>query len=319
MLEEIASEPAIVRRYRSRDFPDLDEIKRVIGESEVVYAVGNGTSYHAALFTSILLNRAGIVCVPVYSSQTDEWISSNGKKSASIIFSQSGESVDAVKSMEDMKRKGSTIIAVTNVQGSRLDNASDLKILTEAGIELAIPATRTHLSQLLVSLRVALSDDTEAYISLLETIEKNLVKMLHKKEEIKYLAERHDSGTIFLGSGLLFPVALEASLKLMETSDIPSYAFPVREFLHGPKQILTENWSVFFLSKDRAVMEEVDKFTKRVVDIPGYLNEKFGITMDEETTSSLTILVFAQLFSYYSALRRGLNPDSPSKLSKVVA
>ncbi len=318
MLEEIASEPEVVKRFTSRDFPDIENITRVLSKSEVVYAIGNGTSYHAAVFTSILLNRAGIDCVPIYSSQTDEWISSRRNRSASIIFSQSGGGADILKSVEDLKRTGSTIIAVTNIEGSRLDSASDLKILTEAGTELAIPATKTHLSQLLVSIRLALANDRETYNSRLDAIEKNFVKILSKKEAVKDLAEHHDKGTIFLGSGLLYPIALEASLKLMEASDLLSYAFPVREFLHGPKQILNENWSVFFLSEDRAVMEEVNRYTRRVVDVSEYLREGFGITMDEEMTRSVTILFFAQMFSYYSAVKRGLNPDSPSKLSKVV-
>ncbi len=318
MLEEIESEPAIIESYRSKKFPDLQEILETLSGSKIVYAVGNGSSYHAAVYLSIILNRKGISCLPIYSAEIRNWIRNTGSRSTSVLFSQSGESTDIIDSVKVLRQADSTIIGITNVGGSKLDLASDLKIITDVGKEESIPATKSHISQLLVDLRVSSSGSDEEYRATLDGISMNAKAIIQKKDEIKKLAESLPENFAFLGTGLLYPIALEASLKLLETSNAITYAFPVREFLHGPKQILNQNWSVLMLSEDLKVMNDLERHAGKVLDVAEYLKERFDVWTGDEITHSITSLIFCQLFSYYTAISRSLDPDRPSKLSKIV-
>ncbi len=318
MLEEIRSESAIVENYKAKEFDNFENILRILAESDVIYAVGNGTSYHAALYLSILLNRTGQSCFPVFSSETDQLFLKKGPKMAAIVFSQSGGSVDAINSVEELKRVEARVIGITNIPNSELDKRSDFKINTDVGKEESLAATKSHLSQLLVSLKIALHGKNENLDALMGDIERYAGMIISKDTAIRRLAERSTANTVFLGSGLLYPVALEASLKLMETSNAISYAFPTREFLHGPKQILDKNWSVFMFSRDNKVEKDLNQYAKSVLDVTDFMKEEYGISKINEVTWSILLLIFGQLFAYYSSIYRGLNPDKPSKLSKVV-
>ena len=318
MLEEIRSEPAIIENYKTKEFENFEDILRILAESDVIYAVGNGTSYHAASYLSILLNRTGLSCFPVFSSETDKLFLKKEPKMTAIVFSQSGGSIDAINSVEELKRVGARVIGVTNISNSELDKKSDFKINTDVGKEESLAATKSHLSQLLVSLKIALHEKNENLNALMDDIERYVGMIISKDTAIKHLAERSTPNTVFLGSGLLYPVALEASLKLMETSNAISYAFPTREFLHGPKQVLDQNWSVFMFSRDNKVEKDLKQYAKSVLNVADFMKEEYGISEINELTWSILVLIFGQLFAYYTSIYRGLNPDKPSKLSKIV-
>ena len=318
MLKEINTEPDLVRKYTENDFTKATEIYRVLRESNISYILGNGSSYHAAVYLSILLNRRGINSTPMISSEVGFCIGHEGNKRTAVIFSQSGNSIDAVKAAEFLKSAGIRIIAITNTEGSRLSELSDISYYTEAGEELSVAATKSHLSQLLASLTIAYAEDSDTIVQSLDKVRINYAKIVRDAEKIKNAADTSEKMSIFLGSGLLYPLALESSLKLTETSNVISKAFPVREFLHGPKQLLDQKWSVFILSRDEEVGKELLGYTKSVTDVERFLSENFGIDEDDEIVSSLTTLMFIQLFSYYTSTGLGLNPDKPTKLSKVV-
>lgn len=318
MLEEIRSEPAIVKTFKSREFPDLEETIESLEDSEIIYAVGNGTSHNAAIYLSILLNRKGLNCIPIFSSETGKWLSKEGTKSTSIVFSQSGESTDIIESVNYLKKLGSKIIGVTNEKNSRLDKLSDLRLFTEAGREISVAATKSHITQLLVSLKIYFYDREVEFLKILEEITSNLILVEQNDKSIKEIGKSKMLDTVFLGSGLLYPIALEASLKLMETSNVISYAFPTREFLHGPRQLIDENWSVFMLSSDPKVKSEVESLKGKLVEIPDFMKVQYGMSSNNEFIDSILYLFFGQLVSYYTSIGRGLNPDSPSKLRKIV-
>ncbi len=318
MLEEIESEPAIIENYKSKEFEGLDDILRSLERSTIAYTIGNGTSYHAALYSSILLNRKGRNCLPVISSETENWLNTNKPKSSSIVFSQSGNSVDALNAAEELKRMGSMIIGVTNNRNSKLGKIANLMLYTDVGSEQSVVATKSHLAQLMVALKISIHENNGEFQKILEEAKRNAEAIIGRKSAIQELADSTTANTVFLGSGLLYPIALESSLKLMEASNSISYAFSVRDFLHGPRQLLDRNWSVFMLSTDRKIFQELDPYAKRVVDLNEFLEEEFGVNSESEVVRSIQLLLFGQLMSYYTSLSRNLNPDRPSKLTKVV-
>lgn len=318
MLEEIESEPAIVEDFKTKEFADLERVHNILDRSRVIYAIGNGTSYHAAIYLSVLLNRKGMTCIPIFSSEAEKSLSVKQSGTSSIVFSQSGNSIDALRSAEMLKRAGSTVIGITNASKSKLGKITDFTIHTDVGSELSVAATKSHLSQLLTSLKISLNSHDEEFTVTLEEIRRGTKAIVDGKKTIQGIAETSARNTVFLGSGLLYPIALEASLKLMETSNAVSYAFPVREFLHGPKQILDSNWSVFMFSNDSKISEELLSYGSKVLDVRNFLTEKYDVSTQNETVESILSLLFGQFLAYYSSISLGLNPDKPSKLTKVV-
>ena len=93
MLEEIESEPAIVEDFKTKEFADLERVHNILDRSRVIYAIGNGTSYHAAIYLSVLLNRKGMTCIPIFSSEAEKLLSVKQSGTSFIVFSQSGNSM----------------------------------------------------------------------------------------------------------------------------------------------------------------------------------------------------------------------------------
>lgn len=318
MLEEIYSEPAILADYRTRDLSFAGPILEILKKSSIVYAIGSGSSYNAAVYLSILLNRMEINSIPIFASEVNSLQFGNRKGVASVIFSQSGKSVDATESAKYLKSIGSRIIGVTNLDGSELSSISDISIHTRVGEEKSIPATKSHLGQILTSLQISLNGESQNLLDIFTKAEKGISLVLKDPTFVNDVAQPSKLKSVFLGSGLLYPVALESSLKFTETSSSLSIAYPTREFLHGPKQLLNKDWSVFMLSPNQGVENDLRNHAGRVFDVVSFLKERYQISIDDEVSGSIILLVFSQLLSYFTSIGLGINPDRPSKLSKVV-
>jgi glucosamine--fructose-6-phosphate aminotransferase (isomerizing) len=318
MLEEIESEPAIIRDFKSKEFENFDHITSNLELSRMVYVVGNGTSYHAAQYLSILLNRNGKNSIPILSSEVGNWLPGMIPNTTSIVFSQSGDSIDALNSAEELKRKGSMVIGITNNRDAKLRKIANLMLYTDAGNERSVAATKSLIAQLFVALKISYHSKKSEFLEILNEAEKNTETIVTGKKVIRELVGQAKGRTVFLGSGLAYPIALETTLKLIETSNAISFAYATRDFLHGPKQLLDRKWSVFMLSPDRLVFHELDSYAKRVVDVDEFLQQKFGVTSENEVVKSMQSLLFGQLLSYYTSISLGLDPDRPSRLTKVV-
>jgi glucosamine--fructose-6-phosphate aminotransferase (isomerizing) len=106
---------------------------------------------------------------------------------------------------------------------------------------------------------------------------------------------------------------------MKETCSLVTDAYPMREFLHGPKQILDDSWDVFLLSQDNDVRAELSKLSRNVTDISDLLNSRFGIRIQDGLADSLVKVAFFQFLSYYKSVSLGLDPDKPSKLTKIIS
>jgi fructoselysine-6-P-deglycase FrlB-like protein len=82
--------------------------------------------------------------------------------------------------------------------------------------------------------------------------------------------------------------------------------------------VLDDRWTVLLLSSDGGLESELREYDARVIDLDGCLRQGYGREKDDEIAGTWSVLLFAQLFAYYSSLGRGLNPDHPTKLTKVV-
>jgi glucosamine--fructose-6-phosphate aminotransferase (isomerizing) len=350
MLKEIFEEPAVVKKTIDEELERTSKIAQEIKSEdyEMMYITGSGTSYHAGLASQYALsNLTNLVTSIIPASEFQRWVPTKiSKKVLLMAISQSGESSDVLEAAEAASERGMTVLAVTNTPESKLAKMSHYHLFPRSGRELAIPATKTYVTQLasIFMLSVELAEEGSGSADLVQIrdglrkapqlIEETLGSM---NDQIKAMAEKYrDKNHVFLlGSGPNYATALEGALKLKETSTIFAEGFATREFLHGPLRLVDERTlmimlfspdetdiylnlgrslrnfgaPVIFVSESSARSAELNEASDETVLVPPGLPKVF---------SPILYIIPIQLFAYHSCVCRGLNPDKPEKLSKVV-
>jgi len=349
MLKEIHEQPLCLRNTLRLQDLYLDLMATFLDRAGEVFLVACGTSYHACLAASYMFSKLAYLAThPVIAS---EFIEQQGMavniNSTILAVSQSGETADTLAAVEYARHRAATVLGLTNVIGSTLTRVSRVYVCQQSGPEIGVAATKTFTSQLSVlaqlALRVAKIRGKVSHRQIEEFEEKlrqipDIVERTieNNEEKIKELAEKYrDKGIFyFLGRGISSATALEGRLKLLEIAYIPSIAYPAGESKHGPISLIEEGFPVIFVCpKDEthktiignimemkargasiiAIIDEDDEEIKELADeyveIPGNVP---GIL------SPIPYVVPLQLFAYYMAVEKGLDPDKPRNLAKSV-
>lgn len=348
MIRDIHRSPRVVEetlRAIRKETPKF--ISQLVSSSpQITYIIGSGTSYHAGLAGQYALSAlANLNSSVIPASELPLWIPTKSRGFILLAFSQSGESLDILNAVKFAKKRDAKIIAITNNEKSSLANLANHLLLTKAGEETAIAATKTYLAQVSAIYQFSLelskelteisSIEYSKYTKILDKIPELINEIIVNEEKniLKLAKDLVIFNTFFLlGSGPNYASALEGALKLQETCNLFSEGFSTREFLHGPMQLVDKTTPLFFIvSHEDNVDDWIDIITKfkkfeapiitiapknikienysKVVSIPKFLPKIF---------SPIINILPLQLFAYYSSLYRGLNPDQPEKLSKVV-
>jgi len=347
MLREIREEPKVVEATLNKNLNRIETIAAQIQSEhyDLIYLTGSGTSHHAGLACQyVLLNLGAPVTSLIPASEFPSWIpSTTGRKALLIAISQSGESSDILRAANTALSRRMDILAVTNTENSSLAKLSQNAILTQAGKEMAVTATKTYIAQLaalfLFSLNLA---DTRELHSDLSHLRQRLFDAPALIEEvirstnaqILGVAEKFRDRNFFfiLGSGSNYATALEAALKLKEACNVYAEGFATREFLHGPIQLVNDRTPVIFiLSSDEvkdlfSSMDSVKRFGAPVISFCDGENGLGEVSTEiciipksfPRIFSPILYIVPLQLLAYYGSVVRGLNPDKPEKLAKVV-
>jgi len=153
MLREIFEEPEALRRTINLE---QDRIERIASEVnsekyEILYITGSGTSYHAGLASQYALSKlAGLMATALPASEFNRWVPLKiSRKTLLMAISQSGESSDVLEAVEAASQRGISLLAVTNTFNSTLARKANYCIFPRSGRELAIPATKTYVTQLM--------------------------------------------------------------------------------------------------------------------------------------------------------------------------
>ncbi len=350
MLKEIHEQPATLRNTLRMQGHYLDLISTFLDRANEVFLVACGTSYHACLAASYMFSKlAFLPSYPVYAS---EFVEQHGKSvnidSTILAVSQSGETADMLGAVTCSQQRAATILGLTNAIGSTLTRVSRVYIGQQSGPEIGVAATKTFTSQLSVLAQLAfrlsnkrgkISQDEMDYLAekmehLPQTVE---AIILTQEEKVKQLAKKYRDAKIFffLGRGINTATAYEGRLKLMEIAYVPSIAFPAGESKHGPISLIEPGFPVIFICpKDGvthktlignimemkargasiiSIIEEGDEEVKALSD--DYVEVPKGIP---EVLSPIPFVIPLQLFAYYMALEKGVNPDMPRNLAKSV-
>ncbi|MDR1128819.1 MAG: glutamine--fructose-6-phosphate transaminase (isomerizing) [Treponema sp.] len=262
-----------------------------------------------------------------------------------IIISQSGETADTLAAMRMARKAGARIIAITNVVGSTLAREADLVMYTWAGPEIAVASTKAFTTQLMCVYLIALQfgllrgtiTETElnGYIGALEQLAGHAAAILADKENIQRFASRqfNKSKVFFMGRLFDYAVSLESALKLKEISYTHSEAFAAGELKHGPIALVDTSTLVVAICTQSALFDKMDSNIKEVkargaatlvitYEDTGCFDktadEIFRIPRTCDPLTPILSVIPCQLYAYYCAVQRGLDPDKPRNLAKSV-
>ncbi|NON61265.1 glutamine--fructose-6-phosphate transaminase (isomerizing) [Acidianus sp. RZ1] len=329
MEKEIMESPRSVKETISGLLADIDEVMKavkILKDSRRILIVGAGTSYHAGLLFSILLQREGINAIPVIASEYYNYRTSTDD--SILAISQSGETLDVRLAMGKFKAEGSKIISLTNVIYSEISRQSDVSLYTSAGPEIGVAATKTFTSQVasLLLLWSAIKDEDFSYLRNAHIVVEDSLSLSGKASAFgEELAKQ--SNAYFLGRGLSLPLAMEAALKVKEIAYIHSEAYPAGESKHGPIALVTQGFPVIFINgeEDLGLQDNVQEMKARgsktySISINKSLNtdREILIKVNDKRLFPLAIAPLIQILAYRSAVIKGTDPDKPRNLAKTV-
>ncbi len=327
-------------------FNDLELTPEQLGKVRRVHIVACGTSWHSALVGKFLLEEAARVPIEVdYGSEYRYRNPIVDENTLVIGVTQSGETADTIAGMQEAKSKGAKLITICNVIDSAATRMSDGVIYTNAGPEIGVASTKAFTTQLTAfyllslyvrQLRGASRDDRRRAMHEMSLVPHKIEDLLQRQEKhIESLAHKYykSQDFLFLGRGLLYPIALEGALKLKEISYIHAEGYPAGEMKHGPIALIDENMPVVAIATHTPVYEKVVSNLQEVKARDGKLivicdegdeairklaDDVIEIPPTVEPLQPILTVIPTQLLAYYIALRLGADVDQPRNLAKSV-
>lgn len=346
MLKEIDEQPLVIRKivqeYRAEDgsLHIDDEIVAAMKESDRVYIVAAGTSYHAGLVGKQLIEKMAKIPVEVHiASEFGYNMPLLSEKPLFIFISQSGETADSRAVLVNVKAQGYKALTITNVPGSTLSREADYTLLLHAGPEIAVASTKAYTAQIAVlSILAAVTAKSRGHeidfdlAKELGIIANAMEVLCDEKDDFEQIARDFLADTrnaFFIGRGIDYYVGLEGSLKLKEISYIQAEGFAGGELKHGTIALIEDSTPIIALATQEIVNLSIRGNVKEVVARganPCIISMK-GLEMNGDTfvlpevhelLTPLISVVPLQLISYYAALHRGCDVDKPRNLAKSV-
>jgi glutamine---fructose-6-phosphate transaminase (isomerizing) len=361
MLREIYEQPAAIRRtldryvdgsrLRASEWTDVDDWSSPHGE---VLIAASGSSRHAGLCAEIMLeDLCGLAVDVEYASEYSTRGGSQSRNPSLIVISQSGETSDTLAALREAQSRGHKSLAITNVEHSSMAREATVSLTIEAGKELAIPATKSFICQLVVLYLLALHQSRRsghlkeaavaARLAELATLPAQLEAQLADWEaQTADLAHKYRGASTFLylGRGVHYPIGREGALKLKEASYVHAEGYPSGELKHGPNALVSERVPLVVLATvDRKLDSSRLRYDKTLQlltdlqaqgapiiavantgddDVARLVSDCVYVSPVSEHVFPILEVVPLQLFSYFMALERGVDVDRPRNLAKAV-
>ena len=321
------------------------ELLKDIDHLEIVAC---GTSYHAALVGKYLIEQYAEISVNVSIASEYRYkktiVPSN---SLFVTISQSGETADTLAALKLAKTQNYLAsLCICNVANSSLVRESDYSLLTRAGTEIGVASTKAFTTQLLCFnlLTIALGrahnhidkEQAQSLIADLKSIPNLISEVLKLDKVIETLAQDFVSldHSLFLGRGMMYPIALEGALKLKEISYIHAEGYASGELKHGPIALIDSHMPVIVVAPDNQLLpklisniQEVSArggklyiFTDTTVklEVDDKYLKVFTLPHTPDFISALVFTIPLQLLAYHVALIKGSDVDQPRNLAKSV-
>lgn len=348
MLKEIDEQPSVMRRLSKEYFNDDADVKvdanivQSVAQSDRIYILAAGTSYHAGLVGKNIIEKYTDIPVEVgIASEFGYHFPKLSKKPFFIFLSQSGETADSRVVLKQVNQLGLPSLTITNVAGSTLSREATYTMLLKAGPEIAVASTKAYTAQ--VAVQAILAKAVGEYLKIAAAIDFDLKRQLalvaegmqeivDGKEKINSLAKKYLATTrnaFYIGRGVDYAVALEGALKLKEVSYIQTEGFAAAELKHGTIALIEKGVPVVTLINDPATADltrgNIQEVESRGANVITIVAKKFAKATDDIILpdvdyylSPLVTVVPAQLLAYYASKNKGLDVDKPRNLAKSV-
>ncbi|MCE6949893.1 glutamine--fructose-6-phosphate transaminase (isomerizing) [Cereibacter sphaeroides] len=351
MAKEMAEQPnvikAVIDHYVAEETAEPAMPAGVdFATADRVVMVACGTAFHACQVAKYWFEQ--FARIPVEIDIASEFRYRDpvlGEGDIVIVVSQSGETADTLAALRHVAGRVARTLAVVNVPTSSIAREADVLIPMHAGPEIGVASTKAFTAQLLVLLLLALKcgrdrDRMEPghYATLLSDIRSIpgfMSQILDREADYERIAEvlGECDDVLFLGRGVMFPMALEAALKLKEISYIHAEAYAAGELKHGPIALIDKGLPVVVLAPRDGLFEKTVSNMQEVMARHGpvvLLTDAEGaagagavshclvLPGVPEVVAPFAYAVPAQMLAYHAALARGTDVDQPRNLAKSV-
>jgi glucosamine--fructose-6-phosphate aminotransferase (isomerizing) len=314
----------------------------------------SGSSRHAGLAGEIMIEDLSGVAVEVeYSSEYSYRSTHAAVDPIVVVITQSGETADTIAAQREALTRGVKTIAISNMPDTTIVHEADAALISGAGPEIAIPATKSFTTQLTILYMMALflarkrgrmtSEVTRTYLQHLMRLPDAIEKQLSGWDELAgQFGSIHSKAEkfLYLGRGVHYAIAREGALKLKEISYAHAEGYPAGELKHGPNALVDEKLPVVVLATcDRRdpdsvlryrrtleVMKEVKARRGHLVtvategdrEVSSIADNVFYVPAAPELLLPIVEVVPLQLFAYHVAVSKGYDVDRPRNLVKAV-
>ena len=311
-----------------------------------IVLIGCGTAYHSCLVAKYWLEELTTIDIEIDIASEFRYRKLKfNQKNLYIFLSQSGETADTAAALDICKKNKVKTCSIVNVVESTIARNSDWVLPIHAGPEIGVASTKAFIGQLLVlfilSLKLAkvrkdinenvYEDNIKNLIKTPEAIEESL----KSENNIQLVAKEflNAKGSMFLGRGSSFPIALEGALKLKELSYLHAEGYPAGEMKHGPLALIEEGLPVIVIAPKDKYFEKTLSNMQEVIARGGKIifitdnkkqisndNIRFGLRVPFLNNILSPILLTAplQLLAYHVALLKNCDIDKPRNLAKSV-
>ncbi|MGF7179254.1 SIS domain-containing protein [Tunturiibacter psychrotolerans] len=361
MLREIYEQPqalaATIEQYVPGGLSTAETFQPVVdalGGRERLVIAASGSSRHAGLAGEIMLEDLTGISVDVeYASEYTYRSTHTLHNPGVVVISQSGETADTLAALREAHARGLTTVAITNNADSSMATEASASLPTFAGVEKAIPATKSFTTQLAVLYSLALHlarvrgrmtlQTAEAHGRQLREIPDLLQGALPGwQKQIEALTPQLASSStlLYLGRGAHYAIAREGALKLKESAYLNAEGYPSGELKHGPNALVSKDSPLIMIatadagdpdsllrySKVLQLMKDMRAQGARIIalategdqDVPQCSDSCLFIPPSNDLLSTILEVVPFQLLAYTLAISRGIDVDRPRNLVKAV-
>jgi len=311
-----------------------------------IVLIACGTAYHSCSVAKYWFEE--LTNIDVEIDVASEFRYRNIKfnqKNLYVFVSQSGETADTAAALQLCKDNNVKTCSVVNVVESTIARNSDWVLPLHAGPEVGVASTKAFLGQMLIlyilCLKIAFNRNElskENYIKKINNLinlPKAIEEVLTQEDQIQIVAKDiyQANGSMFLGRGTSYPIALEGALKLKELSYLHAEGYPAGEMKHGPLALIEDGLPVIVIAPKDKYFEKTFSNTQEVIARGGKvllvtdkndltINEnirfKLQVPFIEETLSPFILTIPLQLLAYHVALLKNCDIDKPRNLAKSV-
>jgi len=335
---EILEQPEVLLRQLTEQRATVEAVADAVRKRKPAYILiaARGTSDNAARYGQYLFGAVNKLQVALATPSlfTRYELPPVIGNALVVGISQSGESPDIVRVVQEARKQGALTVGITNTPGSPLASTAEHVIPMNAGQEVSVAATKTYTASLmaLAMFSAALAED-EARFKELAAVPGYVAHVTDAADSLVAAAQRYRTmqACVVVSRGHNYATAFEIALKLKELTYVLAEPYSSADFQHGPVALVERGFPVIAVVPDGAVTGEVlhllHQLREREAELVVFsaVDEAlalghtcFGLTKDvPEWVSPLSMVVPGQLMALGLALAKGLDPDHPRELAKV--